>query len=200
MAYINGKEILFSAEVRGSEIIIGSIIDGSITKMTEADFKGVGAIKHGAFADCYWLRNIEIPETVKTIGRRAFRSCALLTSINIPENVTKIEDETFYGCGITSIILPRGLTSIGVSAFFYANFPEITIPALVTSIGNTAFAHSSKLKTVTVLADEPPTLGSSVFYNCTALEKIIVPSGCGAAYKSATNWAAHADIIEEVTE
>lgn len=50
-----------------------------------------------------------------------------------------------------------------------------------------------------MLSTTPPTIQSDTFY-ANYLNKIIVPKGTGDAYKSATNWSAYADYIEEATE
>ena len=44
----------------------------------------------------------------------------------------------------------------------------------------------------------PPEISSNTFTS-SKLNKIIVPVGCGEAYKSATNWSNFADYIEETT-
>ena len=176
------------------ELVSGS---NNLISVTASDLGNITAIKHGAFADCYRLLNVEIPSSVKTIGRRAFYACVNITNLVIPDAVTVIEDETFYFMtGLLDITLPSNLTSIGVGAFNQCvKLETITIPSTVTEIKNNAFVRCFKLKTLTVLADEPPTLGSSVFYDCNALEKISVKAESLEKYKSATNWSALADII-----
>lgn len=129
------------------------------------------------------LSQIEIPDSVKVIGRGAFRWCSSLAGITIPAEVTEIGEEAFEKC-----------TSLA----------SITIPAKVTSIGDQAFYGCTALTTVTMLAETPPTIRSSTafspFASCDALTQIIVPAGCGAAYKAATGWSDYADIIVEKEE
>ena len=70
---------------------------------------------------------------------------------------------------------------------------SINIPEGVTSIGNNAFAYCTSLTNVTCQATNPPTLGTDVFKNSSALTEIRVPAGSVDAYKAA--WSAYADKI-----
>ena len=70
---------------------------------------------------------------------------------------------------------------------------SINIPEGVTSIGNNAFAYCTSLTNVTCLATRPPSLGTDVFKNSSALTEIRVPARSVDAYKAA--WSAYADKI-----
>ena len=122
------------------------------------------------FNYCSELKNVTIPESVKTIEQYAFRGCTNLKSINIPDNVETIGAGAFMNCGLETIefgrnskltsigsrafsninvqnfTVPDGVTTIGDYAFQYADFTEITIPTTVTSIGIYAFGQSSLQK------------------------------------------------------
>lgn len=115
---------------------------------------------------------------------------------------TVVRDYAFYYCTfLTSITIPNSVTSIGNSAFnsCYA-LTSITVPDRVTSIGSIALQIGSitHKATITMLPTTPPTISSNTFTS-TKLNKIIVPAGTGDTYKSATNWSAFADYIEEAT-
>ncbi len=115
-----------------------------------------------------------------SIGSRAFCYCSSLKSINIPEGVTSIAQDAFRYCSnLTSIVIPESVTAI------YSYALQIGL--------------SSRKAAITFLSTTPPTIQSNTF-NASYLNKIIVPKGCGEAYKTATNWSNFADYIEEAAE
>ena len=67
--------------------------DGSVTSIGDT-----------AFANCYSLTSISIPDGVKSIGDWAFTTCTSLTDITIPDSVTSIGDWVFSMCySLTSV-------------------------------------------------------------------------------------------------
>ena len=90
--------------------------DGSVTRI--GDY---------AFAGCYGLTGIEIPESVTSIGECAFYECSGLTGIGIPESVTSIGECAFSGTGLTGIHIPRSVVSIGDGAFRACDLEHITV-------------------------------------------------------------------------
>ncbi|MCX4313549.1 MAG: leucine-rich repeat protein [Clostridia bacterium] len=96
---------------------------------------------------------VNIPNSVKSIGRGAFSGCANLVSVTLPEGLKRIEDYTFYNCHMLAIDgLPVGVEYIGRSAFYKCNMlgtekcadgdqenASFTIPAAVKEIGAFAF-------------------------------------------------------------
>lgn len=64
------------------------------------------------------IKNLVIPNGVKSIGNYTFSYCSDLTSVTIANGVTSIGYGAFQDCsGLTSITIPNGVTSIGQSAF-----------------------------------------------------------------------------------
>lgn len=215
-------------EPASGKSLAAQIVDKSVTSVSEEDLKGITTIGNYAFDNCSSLTSITIPDGVTSIGNDAFFKCMSLTSITIPDSVTSIGSDAFKGCsGLTSITIPNSVKSIGQGAFdsctsltnitipdgvtfiivyTFTNcksLTSITIPDSVTSISPYAFAQCSTNTelggTYTILATTPPTIQSNTFKNA-KINKIIVPKGRLAAYKSATNWSAYADKIEEATE
>lgn len=103
------------------------------------------------------LESVELPYSVKYIGRGAFAFNRNLYKLNT-SNVEKIWDSAFEGCTILNkITLGTGLERIGAYAFYGCerlNSNELNeiIPDTVTSIGTYAFVN-------TALWDEPDSSG-----------------------------------------
>lgn len=56
------------------------------------------------------LKEIELPNTITTIGTFAFRAASSLTGIRIPQSVTRIDEGAFSGCtSLSSVELNEGL-------------------------------------------------------------------------------------------
>ena len=136
----------------------------------------VDTINTDLFTAIPYITNVEIPDSVTSIGMMAFQLCRGLTSVTIGNSVTSIGDYAFYDC--------RSLTSI-------------TIPDSVTSIGQGAFQNCSGLTSITVEATTPPTLGSQSFDNTNNCP-IYVPSASVDTYKAATNWSNYASRIQAI--
>ena len=85
------------------------------------------------------LTSVVLPSSLQTIGANAFRNNGLV-EIEIPESVTSIGDGCFTGCrALERITLPEGLTAIRKKTFSECSaLKGITIPAKVTTIGYTA--------------------------------------------------------------
>ncbi len=83
------------------------------------------------------LKQITIPASVKTIGRKAFYNCRQLTKIELPANLTNIQHEAFDGCSSLSVIvLPESVKSIGNKAFADCKLlNRLEIPLSATFIG-----------------------------------------------------------------
>ncbi len=58
----------------------------------------VTAIEDYAFAYCYSLEEVIIPEGVKSIGLEAFYNCQSLKKVTLPVSIDTIEDYAFSGC------------------------------------------------------------------------------------------------------
>ena len=120
---------------------------------------------------------LEIPNSVTSIGERAFRDCTGLTSVTIPNSVTSIGSSTFYGCaGLTSITIPNSVTSIGYSAFDgCSGLTSVTIPNSVTIIGQSAFYGCENLKSISI-PNSVTSIGSYAFSNCANLTSVSIPN------------------------
>ena len=93
-----------------------------------------------------YLKNIQLPSGVTSIGNGAFYNCSNLALIELPSGVTSIGNSAFYGCAKLALTeLPSGVTSIGNNAFQHCTNLALTeLPSGVTSIGISAFYGCKK--------------------------------------------------------
>ena len=101
---------------------------------------------------------IEIPQTITSIGEYAFAECDNLTAIEIPTSVQTISRFMFYGCdNLTTISIPETVTTIGEYAFASCNqITAFTIPATVNNVGFGILNNCNNLAELTL-----PFIGTS---------------------------------------
>ena len=161
-----------------------------------------GTTKIGNYAFYVYpsLSTVTIPDSVTSIGNYAFGTSGL-TAVTIPASVHAISQSCFSYCVVLATVsLPDTLTTIAQNAFTGCrDLKSLTIPANVTTIGASALniGSASAKATLTMKPATPPTIQSNTIGANVA--KILVPVYALDEYKSATNWAAHADIIEAET-
>ena len=93
------------------------------------------------------LKELVIPDGVKSICNYAFNSCTSITSVIIPDSVRSIGLNAFFECEkIASVILGKRVKIIGDFAFACGNIKSIKIPKSVKKIGEEAFGGYYNLK------------------------------------------------------
>lgn len=84
--------------------------------------EGVESIKQMAFSYTLYLKNLEIPSTLKSIEYDAVYRCYSLKNVTILEGATIIGDGAFGYCeNLEKIIIPKTVTEIGEGAFKYCD-------------------------------------------------------------------------------
>ncbi len=87
------------------------------------------------------IEKVVILDGVTNIGQDAF-IFSNVYDVEIPDSVTSIGTNAFNGCGgLDFVTLPHNLTSVGAFAFASTSLREIEIPASVTTIGYDAFGY-----------------------------------------------------------
>ncbi len=134
----------------------------------EYDGKPVTAIGEDAFRDCK-ITSVEIPSSIKSIGKRAFDGCMSLSSVKLPEGLESIGDHAFkYDTELKEIKFPSTLKSIGMYAFTFTGITTVEIPENVTTIGAYCFFQNEKLETAIVPANVT-TIEKCAFAECPEL-------------------------------
>ena len=150
---INVSSVFIPATVRS----IGShafIYCNALTTVTFAEGSQLKSIGSNAFWGSEHLyprfKEIQIPDSVETIGNGAFRHCQNLERITLPSALQTLSNGTFYGCAaLSEVTFPASLKTIEKSAFGYCrNLSEVKLPASLTTIQSYVFNGCSALKTV----------------------------------------------------
>ena len=143
---------------------------------------GLIEIMDYAFADCTALANIVIPKSVELVGSNAFAFTTSLVGITFEkggEEKLVISSEAFYLAGITSVELPKRLCIIGERAFCESKLNSVTFESmndmLLTEIGKGAFSETEL--TVVTFPSGIVTVGDSVFFSVSTLEKVVFGDG-----------------------
>ena len=150
-----------------------------------------------AFNNCWNLAGIDLPESLKTIGKEAFSGTGLL-SVSLPSRIDSIGESAFSGCDkLVSATLPENLTTIPASMFSrcYA-LAAISIPASVEYIGDEAFYSCLGLKEITSFNPVPPVCEPFYGENWTMVFDGVnpehctlkIPTGSTASYAAAVGW------------
>ena len=124
----------------------------------------VVGVSQYAFYRTTSIETVQLPSTIKSIGKCAFCWAVNLKSINIPEGVTGIGEQTFELCRkLDTITLPSTIASIETRAFFNCiGLKQINIPSNCNTISSDAFVWCDSLETL-IIEDgvEPLYLGYS---------------------------------------
>ena len=205
-------ETINSSAISYANKLVNINMNEKATKIADNAFKSCSNLKNitypntiesiGDYAfNSTKITTLDIPQTVKSIGKNAFAGCSSITSeVVIPEGITTINEYTFSGCSkIPSIKIPEGVTEFGANTFYNcSSLKEIEIPSTVNKLGDYAFASCSSLKEILIpkgvteipnntfrycgslasvkLPEGITTIGKEAFYACSSLSTINIPS------------------------
>ena len=150
---INVSSVFIPATVRS---IGGSAFYycNALTTVTFAEDSQLKSIGGSAFCGTEHahprFKEIQIPDSVETIGNAAFRYCQDLERITLPSTLQKLSNSTFHGCtALSEVTFPASLKTIEKGAFIGCRkLSEVKLPVSLTAIEVYVFDSCSSLETV----------------------------------------------------
>ena len=167
------KNNLFYHEVEeGIEIIRCTRVESDILCIPKAiGNKPVVGIGKAAYRDLP-IVEVDMPNTIKYIGKGAFSRCSKLKRIKLPCGLERIDEGAFSHCkSLEHINLPDTLRSIGFRSFINTGLKEVEVPKQMHALGR-GFSNCHNLKRITVNC---LTRLDSATFQGTALSEVIVP-------------------------
>ena len=198
----SGCENLINAVIGGGVTDIGDnafynckkltrVILGSYDRSAESGLgkSALTRIGNYAFDGCYSLEEIEIPSTVRTVGRDAFintnmyvyaerevyagnwlvscKSDGSYGTVVVRDGTVGIADYAFYNVkGVTGVTMPNSVGTVGRGAFYYCRDLEtVTLPQTLSVIEDYTFYHCDNLLLPT-LSQSLTRIGRAAFYKC----------------------------------
>ncbi len=134
----------------------------------------VNSIPDFAFQDTP-IQRLVISGNIKSVGYNAFANCYNLTELVLPDCVSSIGENAFYNTGLKIFEIPKNTERIGSNAFSMSGLENVTLPENVHELGDFVFAECADLKKIT-LSENITTIPDNTFWNCKSLEEIIIPS------------------------
>ncbi len=200
------KTVVVTVKQLGLNAIIYTSLDNKVVALKELEsngvfivsntyFNGRGVIKYSGevteIEDEYFMNkesitHVDLPSTVKKIGKKAFYGCVGLTEMTIPASVTAIGESAFMTCTkLEKINLPQGLISLGANAFSLCiELKEVTLPESITKIEKGTFETCSSLSRIGI-PQGVTTIGESAFASCFSLKFISLPASVSTIGKLA---------------
>ena len=141
----------------------------------EIDGLPVTELGSSAFYKCYDLEQVELPSTIKTIGRECFFKCGNLKRVLGIEYVKYFEFFCFGHCSLEGELVFRGDTVIDDYAFAHSKITGVKFFDGNIVIGNGAFEYT-KLKYCFIDSTCNVEFDKSTFENCLYLQELIIPN------------------------
>ena len=151
----------------------------------EYDGKPVTRIADEAFYDCDDMEKVEIPASIKSIGKDAFFYCISLDRVEITDleawcNIQFGSNPLNYskklyvnGELLTELVIPDTVTEIKAGSFLYCDsLTSVAIPDSVTKIDGWAFTDCKNIARIEIGAGVK-TIGERAFFGCRKLVEVV---------------------------
>ena len=178
--FSNGIAIQYPAE--GAILEDGIIYDQDYStlyfvsyKVTELEIpNSIISIGDYALRGCSSLTDFTIPNSVTSIGGYALKDCSSLTDFTITNSVTSIGDYAFEGCSnLSSFNISAGDSEISIGR---DNFKDTQVQTLYVGRDWTGGLPISKNLTSLTIGDSVTSIGQAAFAYCSGLTEVTIPN------------------------
>ena len=180
-----GADYVYSLDAGGAATITRCKLKEALIELpSQIDGHQVVAIGDNAFFNNSSVKEIIIPEGVKSIGKSAFEHCSALLTVTIPNSLEILGNRAFYDCTkLEDLIISDGskLNQIGDEAFFacrslhtseYGNAKYLAAGAkehtILLSATNTNISTAEIHENTTIIV-------SNAFSGCINLKQLEIP-------------------------
>lgn len=170
----NIKEIIIPESVKDIE----TTIFANCRKLQKVQIltKQIDGIPDNTFDGCSSLKEVNLPSSVKYLGKSAFYDTQSLEQLDIPSSCTEIGSNCFYYSGLTYIKIPDGVTELKGEMFANCNNLEtVDLPQTLSNFDKKAFYGCSKLKVINI-PNGITEISSQCFSYCISLAEVIFPN------------------------
>lgn len=172
-------------------------IKGKIESMSDSVWFEVTSIDEEAYEISYYLKSIDIPNTVTHIGARAFSSLTDLHTVHLADTCVRltIDNNAFFGCiNLRSVTLPVGTDTLRDYAFRQCHgMKTLVIPNTVKYIGEEVWMYCDGLKDIYVEWDAEQLhnyhFGSRIVDGVPTTCNLHVPAVYVPLYKNTAPWS-----------
>lgn len=179
---VKGETTLNVSEIAGVESITGILKEYGKNLVSLELPQTIKKIGKNAFRSCTSLNEIVTSDALTDIGMGAFEGCTSLTEITIPQKVTTIGEKAFAGCSSVSTVnylAKSSGTANNISPFSGIGLANVLIDG-ATSLPSGLFSKTNIAK-VTFQNVDIPTAGGwagQVFLECAKLKEVVFGNNC----------------------
>lgn len=167
----------------GAEVVSNTYVDGKGVIKFDAPLTKIGEY---AFISNISLKEMYIPDSVKSIGSEAFYDCVELESLYLPDDLESVGRMAFWNCSkltefnteLASQDKKCLIVDSKIVGFAQYQIVEYTTPDGVESIADYAFANTQSLKKI-IVSEGVKRIGKESFAangGVPALEEVYLPS------------------------